>query len=121
MAGAVASAQAAANLETYLLRLADRSLITAILAGGQPARYRLLGTIRAYAAGRAPEVAAQVRQGACPVLLRARRGGGPGLPPPGRPAAWSAARPRTPSATGSRRPSGSRRPGTSCTPATCGT
>ena len=62
MAGAVASAQAAANLETCLLRLADRSLITPILAGGQPARYRLLGTIRAYAAGRAPEVAAQVRQ-----------------------------------------------------------
>ncbi|HLN66524.1 MAG TPA: LuxR C-terminal-related transcriptional regulator, partial [Streptosporangiaceae bacterium] len=44
-----------------LLRLADRSLISVVLTTGQPAQYRLLGTIRAYAAGRAPAVAAQVR------------------------------------------------------------
>jgi predicted ATPase/DNA-binding CsgD family transcriptional regulator len=60
MAAAVAPAQAAPDL-ACLLRLADRSLISAILAAGQPARYRLLGTIRAYAAGRAPEVAMPVR------------------------------------------------------------
>ena len=62
MAEAVAPAQAAANLEACLLRLADRSLISATLAAGQPARYRLLDTIRTFAAGQAPEVAAQVRQ-----------------------------------------------------------
>ncbi len=61
MAQAVAPGQTEANLQTCLLRLADRSLISVTLAAGQPARYRLLGTIRAYAAGRAPEVAAQVR------------------------------------------------------------
>jgi predicted ATPase/DNA-binding CsgD family transcriptional regulator len=62
MAGAVAPARAAADLETCLLRLADRSLVSATLVAGQPVRYRLLGTIRAYAADRAPEVTAQVRQ-----------------------------------------------------------
>jgi predicted ATPase/DNA-binding CsgD family transcriptional regulator len=61
MAEAVAPAPPAADLETCLLRLADRSLISTTLTVGQPARYRLLGTIRAYAAGRAPGVAAQVR------------------------------------------------------------
>ena len=62
MAEAVALAEGAANLEACLLRLADRSLISATLAAGQPARYRLLDTIRTFAAGRAPELAAQVRQ-----------------------------------------------------------
>jgi len=42
-------------------------------------------------------------------------------PPPGRPAAWPASGARTPSVTGSRRPSDSPRPEISCTPATCGT
>ena len=61
MAEAVAPAAAAGELEACLLRLADRSLISATLAAGRPARYRLLATIRAYAAGRTPEVAALVR------------------------------------------------------------
>lgn len=65
MAKAVASvapaADQAADLETCLLRLADRSLIGVALTAGQPARYRLLSTIRAFAAGRAPAVTEQVR------------------------------------------------------------
>lgn len=61
MARAAAHSQAAADLETCLLRLADRSLISTTLTPGKPARYRLLGTIRAYAAAQAPEVAARVR------------------------------------------------------------
>jgi len=63
MAQAAAPRQAAADQRVTLLRIADRSLIGVALTAGQPARYRLLSTIRAYAAGRAPEVAAQVRQG----------------------------------------------------------
>jgi predicted ATPase/DNA-binding CsgD family transcriptional regulator len=89
MAEAVAPAQAGADLETCLLRLVDRSLISATLASGQPARYRLLGTIRAFAAGRAPEVAAQVRQAharyCCELAaaeVRARRQLSPAQPPP---------------------------------------
>jgi predicted ATPase/DNA-binding CsgD family transcriptional regulator len=62
MAETVAPGPAAADQRVTLLRLADRSLISVALTVGQPARYRLLGTIRAYAAGRAPAVAAQVRQ-----------------------------------------------------------
>jgi predicted ATPase/DNA-binding CsgD family transcriptional regulator len=61
MAQAVTPAQAAASVNACLLRLADRSLISATLAAGQPARYRLLGIIRAYAAEQAPEAANQVR------------------------------------------------------------
>ena len=89
MAEAVAPASAAGDLEVCLLRLADRSLISATLAAGQPARYRLLGTIRAYAAGRAPEVAAQVRHAharyCCELAaaeLRARGEPSPAQPPP---------------------------------------
>jgi predicted ATPase/DNA-binding CsgD family transcriptional regulator len=61
MAQAVAPARAAADVEADLLRLADRSLVSVTLAAGQPARYRLLDTIRAYAAGQSTEVAAYVR------------------------------------------------------------
>jgi predicted ATPase/DNA-binding CsgD family transcriptional regulator len=61
MARAVAHSRAATDLETCLLRLADRSLISATLTAGRPASYRLLGTIRAYAAERAPEVTEHVR------------------------------------------------------------
>ncbi len=62
MAEAVAPAHALGDLEACLLRLADRSLISATLTAGQPARYRLLDTIRGYAAGQAPEAAMQVRR-----------------------------------------------------------
>jgi predicted ATPase len=62
MAEAVAPSGAAADQRATLLRLVDRSLISIALTAGQPARYRLLGTIRAYAAERAPAAAAQVRQ-----------------------------------------------------------
>jgi predicted ATPase/DNA-binding CsgD family transcriptional regulator len=62
MAAAVAPARPAADLEACLLRLADRSLISTTVAAGQAARYRLLGTIRAYAAGQMSKVDAQVRQ-----------------------------------------------------------
>jgi predicted ATPase/DNA-binding CsgD family transcriptional regulator len=61
MAQAVAPARAAADVEAGLLRLADRSLVSVTLVAGQPARYRLLDTIRAYAAGQSTEVAAYVR------------------------------------------------------------
>ena len=62
MAAAVAPGQHSPALEACLLRLVDGSLVSAILAAGQPARYRLLSTISAYAAGRAPEVTAEVRR-----------------------------------------------------------
>jgi predicted ATPase/DNA-binding CsgD family transcriptional regulator len=52
----------AAGQRAALLRLADRSLISVTLVTGQAARYRLLGTVRAYAAERVPGVAARVRQ-----------------------------------------------------------
>ncbi len=61
MAQAVTPARAAADVKAGLLRLADRSLVSVTLAAGQPARYRLLDTIRAYAAGQSAEVAAYVR------------------------------------------------------------
>ena len=89
MAEAVAPASAAGDLEACLLRLADRSLISATLAAGRPARYRLLGTIRAYAAGRAPEEAEHVRHAharyCCELAaaeLRARSQPSPAEPPP---------------------------------------
>jgi predicted ATPase/DNA-binding CsgD family transcriptional regulator len=88
MARAVAGARPA-DLETCLLRLADRSLISATLAAGQPARYRLLGTIRAYAAGQVPEVTAQVQRAharyCCELAaaeIQARCQPGPAQPPP---------------------------------------
>jgi hypothetical protein len=87
MAQAVDPARAAPDLEACLLRLADRSLISANLAAGQPARYRLLGTIRAHASGQEPEVAAQVRHAharyCCELAaaeVRARRQPSPATP-----------------------------------------
>jgi predicted ATPase/DNA-binding CsgD family transcriptional regulator len=89
MARAAARAEGAADVETCLLRLVDRSLISATLAAGQPARYQLLGTIRAYAAERAPGVTAQVRSAharhCCELAageIRARCRPGPTEPPP---------------------------------------
>jgi hypothetical protein len=61
MATATASVTTAADLEACLLRLAERSLISVALAADRPARYRLLTTIRAFAAEQAPSVAEQVR------------------------------------------------------------
>jgi predicted ATPase/DNA-binding CsgD family transcriptional regulator len=60
-AASVTTAADLADLEACLLRLAERSLISVALAAGRPARYRLLTTIRAFAAERAPSVAEQVR------------------------------------------------------------
>jgi len=89
MAEAVAPGRTAADQGATLLRLADRSLISVALAAGQPARYRLLGTIRMYAAERAPAVAAQVRRAharyCCELAeaeVRARYRPGPAQPPP---------------------------------------
>lgn len=50
------------GLRPALLRLVDRSLVSVFLASGEPARYRLLGVIRAFAAGRAPVPEAEVRR-----------------------------------------------------------
>jgi tetratricopeptide (TPR) repeat protein len=61
MARAVGPAELGHVVDACLLRLADRSLISATLDAGQPARYCLLSTIRAFAAGQRPQVAAQVR------------------------------------------------------------
>jgi predicted ATPase/DNA-binding CsgD family transcriptional regulator len=61
MAQAVTCGPPAADQRAAVLRLADRSLISVALAAGQPARYRLLATIRSFAGRQAPEVAAQVR------------------------------------------------------------
>ncbi|MGE5136508.1 MAG: ATP-binding protein [Gemmatimonadota bacterium] len=61
LAEAVTPGLAAGGLRAALLRLADRSLVSVLLGGG-PARYRLLGVIRAFVAGRAPGPAAEVRR-----------------------------------------------------------
>ena len=89
MAQAVAPARAGADVEVGLLRLADRSLVSVTLAVGQPARYRLLDTIRAYAAGQSAEVAVYVRHAharyCCGLALaevRARGRPRPVQPPP---------------------------------------
>ena len=89
MAGAVTCGPAATDQRAAVVRLADRSLISVALAAGQSARYRLLGTIRAYAGSRAPAVAAQVRRAharyCCELAeaeVRARYQPAPADPPP---------------------------------------
>ncbi|HET7018605.1 MAG TPA: LuxR C-terminal-related transcriptional regulator [Streptosporangiaceae bacterium] len=57
---AMAQAVAPGDIDASLLRLADRSLISTTLTVGQPARFRLLDIIRAYAAEQASEVTEQV-------------------------------------------------------------
>lgn len=61
MALAVDPARAPADVQADLLSLTDRSLVNVTMAPGQPARYQLLDTIRAYAVTQASETAAYVR------------------------------------------------------------
>jgi predicted ATPase/DNA-binding CsgD family transcriptional regulator len=61
-AAVVAEAGAASDPEAGLLRLTERSLVSVTLPAGQPARYRLLETIRGYAAAQAPAAAPAVRR-----------------------------------------------------------
>jgi len=75
MAQAVAPVSASADLAGCLGRLADRSLISVTVVGGQPARYRLLNSIRAFAAERAAVAGPATGRAGRPAQLPSAVGG----------------------------------------------